>query len=130
MADPKPRRLRRLLLRLALAGVVLAALLLAWLLFLPVPVGWAVNLAARRVVPADGPLRASVAGATFRWHFGADELELTVDAPAATTAGRPLARAERVRVLLNKSALRARHWLPSKIEVEQPLLSLDFKGPG
>ncbi len=65
MADPKPRRLRRLLLRLALAGVVLAALLLAWLLFLPVPVGWAVNLAARRVVPADGPLRASVAGATF-----------------------------------------------------------------
>jgi hypothetical protein len=130
MADPKPRRLRRLLLRLALAGGAFALLLLAWLLFLPVPVGWAVNLAARRALPAGGPLQANVAAATLRWQFGAEELELVVDTPAATAAGRPFARADRVRVLLNKAALRSRHWLPSKIEVEQPLLSLDFKGPG
>ncbi len=128
MAEP-PRRLRRWLLRFALAALALAALLLGWLLFLPVPLGWAVNWAARRAAPSA--LQAEVGAATFRWHFGSPELEVSLATPAARTAGGgPLVHAASIRLVFNKAALFAHHWLPSRVEVEQPRLALDFNGPG
>ncbi len=53
-------------------------------------------------------------------------VSLTVE----TQTGQTLAHIEGVRVVFNKSALFGRHWLPSRLEVTGPLLSLDFKGPG
>jgi hypothetical protein len=126
-----PRRLRRWLLRAALAALALTLLLLGWFLFLPVPLGWAFNLAARRAAPVAGGLVVRVDAATFRWHFGVPELDLTIATPAAiTAAGQPFARAEKIRLVFNKAALFGRHWLPSRVEVEQPRLSLDFTGEG
>ena len=131
MAEPKPRRFRRWLRRLVLAGLAGGLVLIAWLLLLPVPIGWAVNWATRRAVPPGQGLTLGVRAATFRWHLGAGELDLTMEDPTAVaTDGRPVAKVSQIRLVFNKAALFGHHWLPAKVEVTQPVLTLDFKGSG
>src|SRR5690606_20304764 len=121
VATTQPRR--SWLKRAALAVVAVGAVALLAFLFLPLPIGWAVNLAAGSALPPH--LQARVSAGTFRWRFGAESLEIRLDNIAVTVADRPLATIGGVRVEVDKAAARGGHYAPRLLEVIAPQIVID-----
>src|SRR4051794_15250421 len=106
------RRFRRLLialLGLALAGVVLASL--------PLPIGWAIELAAGWNVPPGAGATVRVDGARLRWRPWRETALIQIARTTVQVRGKPLASIGDTLIEINKSELRHGHYVPRRFTV-------------
>lgn len=122
--------LKKRIRRLAVAAAVLAAATLVWLLFLPVPVGWACRLAASRLLPRDAGISVAIDAATLRWLWGESALRLEVAGVTVQAGAEIIGRIGPIRIEVDKAGLRQRHGLPAAVAIERAQLRLDFRPGG
>src|SRR4051812_17926928 len=104
MSRPEKKRWRRVLLAIVGGGLGLTLAASVWVLFFPVPVGWAVRLGLQRL-PADTGWTAQLRSATFYWQWGQPGLRVDFEKVGADARGVPLLRAETISVVVQKRAL-------------------------
>lgn len=124
-ARPRRRRWRRLL--LGAAGLALAAL--AWLLFFPVPLGWAVRRALQRTFPASAGWRTTVGAAEFRWRFGQPAGLVTIAGLQVAQGEQPLLAWRELDVELSKRGLWQRRYAPTLVTLQSPVATVDLRPP-
>lgn len=124
---PRPRRRwwRRLL--LGAAGVVVAALV--WLLFFPIPLGWAVRSALQRTFPAAAGWRTSVGSAEFRWRFGQSAGLVTIAGLQVAQGEQPLVAWRELDVEISKRGLWQRRYAPTRVTLHSPVATVDLRPP-
>ncbi len=102
-----------------------SVVLVGWVLFFPVPLGWAARLALSRTLSAEGPLQVGLEAATFRWRWGDSALAVEVLGLNAAARGRPLATWRGLVIEVPKAGLWHRRFAPSQITLSDPHVTLD-----
>src|SRR6266498_3680332 len=127
---PEPSKWRRRFKRLALAAALGVALLALAFFCLPLPIGWALNLAAKRALPPALGLQARVESGTFRWRLGQDTAHVEITGIAASVKGHALAAVRGLVIEIDKSALRHGYYAPRLVAVTAPHLIVDTTADG
>lgn len=129
-ASAAPSGWRRRLKRFALAALIGAALLALAFLCLPLPIGWAVNLAARLALPPEPGLGARVESATFRWQLGRDTARVEFTGLRAEVKQAPLAAIRGITIEIDKGAAWRGFYAPRLVVVSAPHVTVDTRSAG
>ncbi|MES2692418.1 MAG: hypothetical protein V4773_03020, partial [Verrucomicrobiota bacterium] len=116
--------------RIALACLLAGALGVGALFVLPLPVGWAINLAARRALPPELSLTARVESATFRWRLGSDTARLDIERLTSAVEQRPLGTVAHIAIEIDKGAAWKGYYAPSLVTITEPALTVDTTDKG
>lgn len=109
---------------------IAGALALGWLLFLPVPLSWAINLGFRWFIPLDPRVQLRVDSATFRWRAGRDTAQVDLSGVAAFVRGRPLASFAHATVEMDKAAARHGRYAPRLVVISGARAVIDATPQG
>lgn len=112
---------------LGTAALLLAAV--AWLLFLPVPLGWAVRIALQRNFPADAGWRTGLGAAEFRWRFGRSTGLVTIADLRVAQGDQPLLAWRSLEVEVSKRGLWQRRYAPTRVTLHSPVATIDLRPP-
>lgn len=109
------------------AGILAGAM--AWLMFFPVPVGWALHLAARLARPPGGSVGFELGAATLRWRWGEPDLRLTLARLAIRAEPETFVAVESLTLEISKPELWLGQFAPRRLEAVAPRVALDLS-PG
>ena len=102
---------------------------LVWLLFFPVPLGWAVRSALQRTFPADAGWRSTVGSAEFRWRFGKSTGLVTIAGLQVAQGEQPLLAWRELGIEISKRGLWQRRYAPTLVTLQSPVATVDLRPP-